>query len=51
MQRIDCREQGRQFFKAKVVIDATGDADILYRGGVPCANGRNYLSYVAQGCG
>jgi len=44
-------KSGREFFKAKVIIDATGDADILYRGGVPCVNGRNYLSYVAHGCG
>jgi len=32
---------------AKVVIDATGDADILARAGVPCVNGKNYLSYIA----
>jgi hypothetical protein len=44
-------KSGREAFEAKVVIDATGDADILYRGGVPCAAGRNFLSYVAHGCG
>jgi len=32
---------------AKVVIDATGDADILARAGVPCVNGKNYLTYIA----
>lgn len=44
-------KSGREFFKAAVVIDTTGDADILFRAGVPCVNGRNFLSYVAQGCG
>ena len=44
-------KSGRECFKAAVVIDATGDADILFRGGIPCINGRNFLSYVAQGCG
>ncbi|HHY82595.1 MAG TPA: FAD-dependent oxidoreductase [Clostridiales bacterium] len=44
-------KSGREFFKASVVIDATGDADILFRGGVPCVNGRNFLSYVSHGCG
>lgn len=43
-------KSGRECFKANVVIDATGDADILFRGGVPCVNGRNFLSYFAQGC-
>ena len=44
-------KSGREFFKADVFIDATGDADILYRGGVPCVQGENFLSYVAHGFG
>lgn len=44
-------KSGREFFKAKVLIDATGDADILFRGGVPCVQGENFLSYVAHGFG
>ena len=44
-------KSGREFFKADVFIDATGDADILYRGGVPCVQGENFLSYVAYGFG
>jgi hypothetical protein len=41
---------GREFFPAKVVIDATGDGDIVFRAGIPCRNGSNYLSYWAHGC-
>jgi ribulose 1,5-bisphosphate synthetase/thiazole synthase len=41
---------GREFFPAKVVIDATGDGDISFRAGVPCRKGSNYLTYWAHGC-
>ena len=41
---------GREFFPAKVVVDATGDADIAARAGLPCRNGQNYLSYWGHGC-
>jgi hypothetical protein len=43
-------KSGRECFMADVVIDATGDADILYRAGVSCAEGVNFLTYVAHGC-
>jgi len=39
-------KSGREFFPAKVVVDASGDADILSRAGIPCALGQNYLSVV-----
>lgn len=39
---------GREFFTAKMVIDATGDASVLHRAGVPTKLGDNYLSYVAH---
>jgi hypothetical protein len=38
---------GREYYQAKVVVDATGDADILYRAGVPCVAGSNFLTYIA----
>ncbi|MDR2136263.1 MAG: FAD-dependent oxidoreductase [Treponema sp.] len=41
---------GREYFPAKVIVDATGDADIMARAGVPCRNGVNYLTYTAHGC-
>ena len=39
---------GREFFGAKVVIDATGNASISERAGIPTVLGQNYLSYVAH---
>lgn len=39
---------GREFFGAKVIIDCTGDADVVQRAGVPCAEGENYLTFVAH---
>lgn len=38
---------GRACYKANMFIDATGDADLLYRSGVPCIEGKNYLTYIA----
>ena len=42
-------KSGRSFYEAGVVVDATGDADILYRAGVPTVQGINYFSYLAYG--
>lgn len=42
-------KSGREFFPAAVVIDATGDADILDRAGMPCViNDKNFLSAVTM---
>ena len=41
-------KEGRIYFGAKIVIDATGDAAILHAGNVPTKNGKNYLTYVAH---
>lgn len=40
---------GTEYYKAAVVIDATGTAVILHRAGVPTENGQNWSSYVAHG--
>jgi hypothetical protein len=40
---------GTEFYPAKVVIDATGDATVMHRAGVPCMVGENFLSYVSHG--
>lgn len=40
---------GREFFPAKAVIDASGDAIVCQRAGIPTVTGENYLTYVAQG--
>jgi choline dehydrogenase-like flavoprotein len=39
---------GRELFPAQMVVDATGDADLFFRAGAPCVQGRNYLSFVAH---
>lgn len=40
---------GKEFFAAKVVIDATGNAGILERAGVPTVDGENFMSYIVHG--
>ena len=40
---------GRAFYPADVVIDATGDATVAFRAGIPCEVGDNYLCYVTHG--
>jgi hypothetical protein len=42
-------KSGREFFEAGMVIDATGDADLLHRAGVPVVQGGNFFTYVAHG--
>lgn len=41
-------KSGREFIPAGIVIDTTGDADLLYRAGVPTIQGKNYFTYVAH---
>lgn len=40
--------EGAELFEASAVIDATGDASLMHRAGVPTVDGRNYFSYVAH---
>ena len=42
-------KSGREFYEAGVVVDATGDADVLHRAGVPTVQGLNYFIYAAAG--
>ena len=39
-------ESGKEFFGAKVVIDATGDAGVMNDAGVPCIVGENFFSFT-----
>ncbi len=39
---------GREAYLARAVVDATGDASILSRAGVPCAEGKNFFTFIAQ---
>lgn len=40
---------GCEFYGAKMVVDTTGDADVLFRAGVPTVNGKNYHTYLTMG--
>lgn len=43
-------KSGRALYTARVVIDATGDGDVLSRAGMPMRLGQNYMTYIAHGC-
>lgn len=40
---------GREFFEAGAVVDATGDASVMDRAGVPTVAGKNYMTYLVHG--
>lgn len=42
-------KSGRKFYGAKIIIDTTGDADVLYRAGVPTVQGKNYHTFYGYG--
>ncbi|MBQ2750012.1 MAG: FAD-dependent oxidoreductase, partial [Clostridia bacterium] len=42
-------KSGLEYYAAKMLVDTTGDADLLYRAGVPTVQGRNFHTYVAHG--
>ena len=39
---------GREYFEAGAVIDATGDASIMHRAGVPTVVGKNFMTYIVH---
>ncbi len=39
---------GCEYFEGKIVVDATGDASVMHRAGVPTENGSNYFTYIAH---
>jgi len=39
---------GSEFFGADAVVDATGDASVLYRAGVPTVEGENFMTYIVH---
>lgn len=42
-------KSGRQYYEAGMVVDATGDCDVLKRAGVPVVDGGNYFTMIAMG--
>ena len=41
-------KSGREFFEGGIIIDATGDADVLFRAHVPTVQGRNFFTCIAK---
>ena len=41
-------KSGREYYEAEMVIDTTGDADLLRRAGVPVVLGKNFYTYVGK---
>lgn len=42
-------KSGRRCYRAAAVVDATGDADVLCRAGVPTVDGADYFTYIGEG--
>lgn len=42
-------KSGREYIEADYFVDATGDADLMWRAGVPTVTGSNYFTYYAFG--
>jgi len=41
-------KSGTEFYACRMLIDVTGDCDVLRRGGVPVVAGENFFSYFAK---
>lgn len=41
-------KSGTEYYACKMLIDVTGDCDILRRGGVPVVSGQNFFTYIAK---
>lgn len=41
-------KSGTEYYGCKILIDVTGDCDVLRRGGVPVVSGENFFTYVAK---
>ena len=37
---------GRGCYTCDCLVDATGDAELAHKAGVPCADGQNYMTYI-----
>lgn len=41
-------KSGCEYFECKMIIDASGDADVFHRAGCECECGQNYMSYTSH---
>ncbi len=39
---------GTEFYGCRMLIDTTGDCDVLRRGGIPCVAGENFFSFFTK---
>ena len=42
-------KSGREFCRGKMIVDTTGDADLLRRSGMPVIPGKNFYTYTGKG--
>ncbi len=42
-------KEGAAFYRAKMIVDATGDGDVLRSAGVPTVAGQNFFTYMGKG--
>lgn len=41
-------KSGLEYYTCKMLIDATGDLDVMRRAGVPCKAGKNFATYMGK---
>ena len=41
-------KSGAEYYECKMLIDTTGDCDVLRRAGVPTVAGKNYFTYIGK---
>lgn len=41
-------KSGREFYEGRMIVDATGDGDVMVRAGMPTVQGRNYFTYTGS---
>ena len=39
---------GTEFYGCRILIDTTGDCDVLRRGGIPCKSGENFFTFSSK---
>ena len=42
-------KSGRKFYQARMLVDATGDAQLMCQAGMPTVDGDNYFTYYGEG--
>ncbi|MBQ9112710.1 MAG: FAD-dependent oxidoreductase [Clostridia bacterium] len=41
-------KSGTEYYSCGMLIDVTGDCDVLRQGGVPCVSGKNFYTYIGK---